>query len=121
MVEDGNGGTATELTLRDVNKQANVTKVVDPVGRVTLYDHDSNGIDLRFTKQKVGGQYQTIQEIQYNPSFPPHLPWKVIDAAGQTTTYDYNNRGQRTSATMLSTKRQRLLTRIIVRRPISEN
>lgn len=99
VIEDGNGGTATEITRRTVNAQGQVTKVVDPIGRETVYDRDANGIDLRFTKQKVGGSYQTIQEIQYNPAFRPHLPWKITDAAGQTTTYAYNSRAQVTSIT----------------------
>jgi YD repeat-containing protein len=99
LVEDGQGGVATELYRRELNDQDKMTRMIDPVGRETTYEYDTNGIDLRFTKQKVNGDYQTIQEIQYNPSFPPHLPWKVIDAAGQPTTYAYNDHGQVISIT----------------------
>lgn len=99
LVEDGNGGLATEVTRREFNSLGQITKVVDPVGRETVYEYDTDGIDLRFTKQKTGTGSQTIQEIQYNPSFPPHLPWKIIDAAGQPTTHAYNSRRQLTSVT----------------------
>jgi RHS repeat-associated protein len=94
FVEDGNGGVAVSAERLEYNNKGRVTKRIDPVGRETTYEYDTNGIDLRFVRQRVGNDYQTIKEIQYNPSFPPRLPWKVIDAAGQTTTYGYNSRAQ---------------------------
>lgn len=100
LVENPSGGPpVTQITKRESNSQGNITKVIDPVGRETVYEYDTNGIDLRFTKQKINGVSTVIQEIQYNAAFPPHLPWKVIDAAGQATTFAYNTRGQVTSVT----------------------
>ena len=64
---------------------------------VPKHDFDGAGLDVRFVQQKVGpGVLDLVQvlKIEYNPAYPAHLPWKVTDAALQTTIYTWNARGQ---------------------------
>jgi len=64
------------------------------VGRETLYEYDTNEIDLLNVKQKnpqSPGGYDLLTTYTYNSN---HQPLTVTDTAGQTTTYAYNTDGQ---------------------------
>ncbi len=93
-IEDGQGGFTTEVTHRAYNDLGNITQMIDPAGRETVFEYAANNMDLTAVKQRVGGTLQTIQSFTYNPAYPAHLPATVTDAAGQTTTFTYNTHGQ---------------------------
>ena len=68
-----------------------MTKVTDPLGRVTSYAYDTNGIDLlRVYQRNPAGQStdpdgqaaDIIASYTYNSQ---HEPLTSTDAAGQTT------------------------------------
>src|SRR4029077_9230827 len=74
----------------------NLTKVVDPVGRVTTFSYP-NQIDLAaITQMTSNGALTEIAQFPYNTQ---HRPLVYTDAAGQTTRYAYNAAGQVTSVT----------------------
>ncbi len=94
IIEDGNGGTATQIDSASYNALGNLIQTIDPVGRTTSVDYDTNGIDPTAVKQKIGGVFQTLQSLVYDPTYPAHRPKSVTDASGQTTTLTYNTNGQ---------------------------
>ena len=80
------GTTQSTLILR--NAREKVASVADPVGRVTFYDYDTNGIDVVAIKQQTSpGVFATLASFTYNSQ---HLPLTYTNAAGQTTTYSYS-------------------------------
>jgi RHS repeat-associated protein len=80
------GTTQSTLILRNAHEK--VTSVADPVGRVTFYDYDTNGVDVVAIKQQTSpGVFSTIANFTYNPQ---HLPLTYTNAAGQTTKYSYS-------------------------------
>ena len=87
VIEDG----STQLWQYDRNVLGNITRMVDPLGRETLFDFAPNGIDLLTTRQKNGTGYDTIAKNTWNSQ---HRPLTSTDAAGTTTTYTWNVRGQ---------------------------
>jgi RHS repeat-associated protein len=94
VLDDG----STQSTQFTYNFRGKVTSVIDPVGRVTLYDYDPvHAYDLFDIKQQTSpGVLSTIASFTYNNQ---HLPLTYTDAAGQTTTYTYNAVGQLTQVT----------------------
>src|SRR6266567_4489699 len=76
------------------NEAGHVTQAMDPAGRTSLFEYDSNKIDLLRVANGLTGE--TLARYTYNAQ---HLPLTYIDAAGQTTSYSYNARGQLLSAT----------------------
>jgi len=86
------------------NALGNVTRKTDPVGRITSYAYDTNGIDLLTVYQRNsagqsidpdGASADIIVSHTYNSQ---HKPLTEADAAGQTTNYSYNSYGQLTSS-----------------------
>lgn len=75
----------------EYNSQGNVTKSVDPLGRQTEMEYDSNGIDVLRIKQKNGTSFDLLASYTYNSL---HQPLTATDASGQKTTYTYNSFGQ---------------------------
>src|SRR5690606_38640959 len=98
MVDD-TGTFVTQASSYAYNEQGNVTEMTDPLGRTSVLEYASNGIDVTAVKQKVGAGFETLVSFTYDPSDPPHLPRTVTDGAGQTTTYAYNASGQVTQVT----------------------
>ena len=94
VAENAAGARTTEITRREYNAKANVTKIIDPVGRETQIEYTVDGLDVRYVRQKNGAALEVVTEVQYNVAYPAHLPWKVFDAAGQTTTFTWNANGQ---------------------------
>ena len=97
VVYDETGAAATQARRYEYNTQGNLTRAIDPMGRETIIEYASNGVDRLRVKQKVGAGEETFLTYTYDPTDPPHLPRTVTDGAGQTTTYSYNAQGQITS------------------------
>ena len=93
-VLDSNG--TTQLSQYSYNGLGNLTSNVDPVGRTTQYTYAPNGIDVTQVQHYNGSTYDTIRTAVYNSQ---HLPTQIIDAAGQTTTIQYNTFGEATTVT----------------------
>jgi len=68
-----------------------LTQTQDPLGRITYYSYDTNGIDLLQVSQKNGTNTDILSTTTYNSL---HEPLTVKDASGQTTTYTYFTNGQ---------------------------
>lgn len=95
VVKDATGGNQTQATKFVYNARSNVTKITDPVGRETVFDYDTNGIDIVAVKQKTGAStWTTVASYTYGGGAPAHLPTSVTDGAGKTTTYTYSSAGQ---------------------------
>jgi RHS repeat-associated protein len=94
VLDDG----TTQLTRYsyDTTGFFNLTQMVDPLGRTTNFTY-SNQIDLAaITQVTERGFLTTIAQYTYNYQ---HRPATYTDAAGQTTLFGYNTKGQLTSVT----------------------
>jgi RHS repeat-associated protein len=87
VLDDG----TTQVYRYEYGPRGNRTKEIDPLGRETLYEYETNDIDLLRVKQKNGAGYDLIQSYTYNAQ---HLALTSTDAAGQTATLTYNTQGQ---------------------------
>jgi RHS repeat-associated protein len=87
VLDDG----TTQVFTAEYNGQGQITKRVDPLGRETVFEYDTNGIDLLRVKQKNGSVYDLLQTRTYNSQ---HEPLTVTDASGQTATLTYTTSGQ---------------------------
>ena len=77
-----------------------IVKFIDPSGRTTFYDYDTNGIDLLTTKQSTGTSTSVVLEKRiYDINYPPHCPKQVINASGRATTFEYDGQGRVLTAT----------------------
>lgn len=73
-----------------------MTSATDAAGRIAKYSY-INDIDLATISRTVaGGASATLGQFTYNGQ---HLPLTATDAAGQTTSYEYNAAGQVTKIT----------------------
>lgn len=88
IVQNASGSNISQVTLKSYNALGNVTKVIDPTGRVMNYNYASNGIDVLSI---TDGSGHTLTAYTYNGQ---HLPLTVTDGGGQTTTNTYNAIGQ---------------------------
>ncbi len=101
-VVKSNGETATSSL--EYNAQGQPVKTVDPLGRTTLVEYGSNGVDPVRLRQIVGGSYETgvpyetetIARMSYNGN---HLPIQVTDASGATTLIQYDAQGRVSNTT----------------------
>src|ERR1700730_6043190 len=87
VLDDG----STQLYTYEYNGFGNITKTIDPMGRTFSYIYAENGIDLLEVRQTRAGRNELLSKNTYDA---PHLLLTSTDAAGQTTTYTYNARGQ---------------------------
>jgi YD repeat-containing protein len=87
VLDDG----SAQIYRYEYNSKGLKTRESDPMGRETVYEYDTNDIDLLRVKQKNGTNYELVQSFTYNAQ---HQPLTMTDAAGQTTTYTYNTQGQ---------------------------
>jgi RHS repeat-associated protein len=99
VVKDATGANQTQAIKKEYNAQGNVTKVTDPLGRQTLYEYATNGVDVVTVKQRTGTSggnpvWTTVTSYTYGSGAPPHRPATVTDGAGQTTSYTYTSTGQ---------------------------
>lgn len=99
VVYDESGLPVTQVVKKEYNALGNVTRHIDPLGRETVIEYDTNGIDIRFIKQKTGETggnpvYTKLAEFTYDSVYPAHCPKTFTDTAGQITTYTYTTEGQ---------------------------
>ena len=87
VLDDG----STQLQTFAYNGFGNVTKTIDPVGRTFSFVYATNGIDLLEIRQTRAGNNELLSQTSYSIA---HLPLSSTDAAGQTTRFEYNPRGQ---------------------------
>jgi len=87
VLDDG----TTQLYTYAYNLFGHATNVIDPLGRAISLIYDTNGIDLLEVRQTRLGKNELLSKTTYNSQ---HLPLAITDAAGQTTTFSYNARGQ---------------------------
>jgi RHS repeat-associated protein len=86
----------TRLEQRTISSRGRVLSNIDPLGRTTHYQYDRDDTDLVAITRMAGGGPRTLQSFIYDER---HLPQASTDAAGQTTTYTWNEQGQISSAT----------------------
>jgi YD repeat-containing protein len=87
VLDDG----AAQVYQYEYNSKGLKTRETDPLGRETLYEYDTNEIDLLRVKQKNGGSYDLLEQRTHNAQ---HEPLTITDSSGQTTTNSYNAQGQ---------------------------
>jgi len=87
VLDDG----TTQLYKYEYNAYGKVTKVTDPIGRITAYVYDTNGIDLLEVRQQTGGINELLASYSYNGQ---HLPLTATDASRQPTIFSYTTAGQ---------------------------
>jgi RHS repeat-associated protein len=87
LLDDG----SAQIYRYEYNAKGLKTRETDPIGRETVYEYDSNDIDLLRVTQKNGTNYDLVASYTYSAQ---HQPLTTTDAAGQTTTYTYNAQGQ---------------------------
>jgi RHS repeat-associated protein len=93
----------TQKTLYEYNDFGKMTKSTDPEGRVMTYVYHANGIDLHEIRQTKSGSNELLRRLE---DYTLHKPMTEVDAAGQPTTYLYNEFGQllrRTNAKLEAT------------------
>ena len=95
---DSGGSTVTQMSQASYNANGMITQSIDPVGRTTNYNYDTNTIDLLTVKQVNGSGQDTLSTMTYNSL---HEPLTVTDASGQTTTMTYNTQGQLLTRTVV--------------------
>jgi RHS repeat-associated protein len=95
-VKNEAGTVVDRLTQTAYNGAGSMELITDPVGRITKYEYDTNGIDLRFIKQQEGsGGWKVIAEHIYGGTgASPHKPTTIKNSSGDATTYEYNSSGQ---------------------------
>lgn len=99
VVKDANNADQTQVTKREYNTLGNLTKVIDPLGRETLTEYATNGVDVTAVKQRTGTSggsavWTTRSSLTYGTGAPPHQPTAIMDGAGQTTQFTYTSLGQ---------------------------
>ena len=87
VLDDG----TSQIERTEYGPQGNVTRKTDPMGRTTMYNYATNGIDLLEVRQVNGQSTDLLESRTYNSQ---HEPLTTTDASGQTTTYTYNAAGQ---------------------------
>jgi RHS repeat-associated protein len=86
VLDDG----TSQVNRYEYNPKGKVTRATDPVGRTTIFNYDTSGIDLLEVRQVNGLSTDLLSSYTYNSQ---HQPLTVTDAAGQTTTYTYFTNG----------------------------
>lgn len=88
---------STQLSSAEYNAIGRLTKAVDPLGREVIYEYAANNIDLLRVLRKTASGYDVLASYGNYNAF--RKPQAYTDAAGQTTTYQYNATGQLTKVT----------------------
>jgi RHS repeat-associated protein len=87
---------ATQLTQYNYNSSGNKTQSIDPLGRTTSINYESNGIDVQNIQQVNGANTDTLAAYTWNSN---HEPLTTTDAAGEQTQYSYYSNTQLESVT----------------------
>ncbi|NTF59471.1 peptidase C39 [Agrobacterium rhizogenes] len=92
VLDDG----TSQISSYAYDSNGNLTQATDPAGRITYYAY-SNGIDLAAVSQ--GDQFDTRSTLAQYIYNKQHRPIFYADAAGRTSTIEYNAAAQMTSFT----------------------
>jgi RHS repeat-associated protein len=88
VLDDG----TTQLYQYQYNTLGNLTQAIDPLGRITNFTLDPNGIDVLIISRVTGqNSSDVLVTFTYNSQ---HLPLTITDAARQTTIITYTPAGQ---------------------------
>jgi RHS repeat-associated protein len=90
ILDDG----STQLGRRTYNALGRITSTIDPLGRKTVFNYDTNNIDLLTQQQQttVGGTLTTFST--YSSYNTKHEPQTYTDAASKVWQSTYNAAGQ---------------------------
>ncbi|MFN9663946.1 MAG: cysteine peptidase family C39 domain-containing protein, partial [Akkermansiaceae bacterium] len=91
--------TETQVEQYEYNELGNTTKHTDTLGRIIKAEYDSTGMDILSVKKQNGTSDETLATYTYHAADPPRLPRTFTNAAGQTSTFSWNARGQIATAT----------------------
>jgi RHS repeat-associated protein len=92
VLDDG----SSQIYRYEYNPIGKVTKLTDPIGRVTTNTYSTNFIDLLEVRQVAGATNDLLGKFTYNSQ---HLPLTAVDVAGRTNFFGYNTYGQLTAVT----------------------
>lgn len=73
-----------------------VLESVDPMGRATVYQYDTNGVDLLNVSYRNGTNLEITETYT---GYINHQPWGTTDASGLSSSSTYNAYGQIETAT----------------------
>lgn len=96
VLDDG----TTQLYQYEYNSFGKTTKITDPLGRVTTYAYDSNGLDLLTVYQRnpagasIDPEGQNADKLAAYTYNAQHEPLTATDTSGKTTIYTYYPNGQ---------------------------
>lgn len=93
-ITNESGAPTDEIRRLEYNDAGNPTKTIDPLGREIVLAYAANGIDLLSVRRKRGSAYETLASYSGYGHDAPRLPRYATDAAGQTTEFRWNSRGQ---------------------------
>jgi len=82
-IQDQTGSAADQNYVYTHNALSNLLTATDPLGRVTTYTYDTNGIDLLTVQQGN----DTVEQFSYNSY---HQPTSITDAASVVTNLSYS-------------------------------
>jgi len=87
VLDDG----TSQISQYQYNGFGNVTRYIDPAGRVTIYNYATNLVDVLSIQQQVGTNFVTLNSYTYSTN---HLKLTSVDAASQTNFFGYNAFGE---------------------------
>ena len=88
LVKNDVGSWVTQIYKYEYDDVGNVTKMTDPLGRVTLYEYDTNKQDRTAILVQSGSATQTVWSATYAG---PGMPAAVTDASGETTSIAWHS------------------------------
>jgi RHS repeat-associated protein len=92
VLDDG----TTQLYKFEHNDLGKMTKLTDPMGRITTNVYSTNLVDLFEVRQIVGATNELLASFTYTTN---HLPVTATDASGQSASFSFNSYGQLLSVT----------------------
>jgi RHS repeat-associated protein len=95
-IKDENGDPADEIHRYEYNAAGFPTRTIDPLGREMEIQYALNGIDVTAIRRKRGAGFETLASFSGYGQDSPYRPRYSTDAAGQTTEFRWNPRGQLT-------------------------
>jgi RHS repeat-associated protein len=96
VIQNAAGQYQTQAHRYEYNSLGKRTRAIDPIGRETVTEYTSNGIDVSLVKQKTGESggtptWGTLVSYTYDLNYPPHRPKIMTDGSGQSTSYTYSS------------------------------
>lgn len=94
-IKDENGAWANEITHADYNSLGHPTSYTDALGREIIFNYAANEIDLLSVQRRANSSsLETLVTYSgYGGVNAPHRPTSMVDAAGQTTAFEWTAEG----------------------------